>query len=72
MIPLNHLTKIISMVADIGDASILMGEEWTKDNLGKIALLLAQGVTSKSYLAGLQSFVDLFGAKPGQACKNSI
>ena len=55
------------MVADIGDA--LMGEEWTKDNLGKVALLLAQGVTSKSYLAGLQSFVDLFGAKPGQPAR---
>ena len=45
----------------------LMGEEWTKDNLLKVALLLSQGVTSKSYLAGLQSFVDLFGGKPGQA-----
>ena len=61
--------QIMSMVADIGDASLLMGEEWTKDNLGKVALLLAQGVTSKSYLAGLQSFVDLFGAKPGQGAR---
>ena len=61
--------QVLSMVADIGDASILMGEEWTKDNLGKVALLLAQGVTSKSYLAGLQSFVDLFGAKPGQPAR---
>ena len=54
------------MIADIGDASILMGEEWTKDNLLKMALLLSQGVTSKSYLAGMQSFVDLFSGKPGQ------
>ena len=61
--------QIMAMVADIGDASLLMGEEWTKDNLGKVALLLAQGVTSKSYLAGLQSFVDLFGAKPGQGAR---
>ena len=44
--------QIISMIADIGDASQLMGEEWTKDNLLKMALLLSQGVTSKSYLAG--------------------
>ena len=61
--------QVMSMIADIGDASLLMGEEWTKDNLLKVSLLLAQGVTSKSYLAGLQSFVDLFGAKPGQPAR---
>ena len=58
--------QIMSMIADIGDASQLMGEEWTKDNLLKMALLLSQGVTSKSYLAGMQSFVDIFSGKPGQ------
>ena len=61
--------QIMSMIADIGDASMLMGEEWTKDNLLKVALLLSQGVTSKSYLAGLQSFADLFGGKPGQPAR---
>ena len=61
--------QIMSMIADIGDASLLMGEEWTEDNLMKVALLLSQGVTSKSYLAGLQSFADLFGGKPGQASR---
>ena len=44
-----------------------MGEEWTEDNLQKLALVVAQGITSKSYLAGLQQFVDLFGGTPGQA-----
>ena len=61
--------QIMSMIADIGDASLLMGEEWTEDNLLKVALLLSQGVTSKSYLAGLQSFADLFGGKPGQPAR---
>ena len=61
--------QIMSMIADIGDASLLMGEEWTQDNLLKVSLLLSQGVTSKSYLAGLQSFADLFGGKPGQAAR---
>ena len=61
--------QIMSMIADIGDASLLMGEEWTEDNLLKVSLLLSQGVTSKSYLAGLQSFADLFGGKPGQASR---
>ena len=56
----------MSTVADVGDASQLMGEEWTENQLGKISLVVAQAVTSKSYLAGIQSFVDLFGAKPGQ------
>jgi len=57
---------IMSTVADIGDASELMGEEWTENELGKIALVVAQAVTSKSYLAGIQSFVDLFAGRPGQ------
>jgi len=57
---------IASTICDVGDASQLMGEEWTENQLGKISLVVAQAVTSKSYLAGLQSFVDLFGAKPGQ------
>ena len=61
--------QIFSMVADIGDASQLMGEEWTQDNLLKISLLLSQGVTSKSYLAGMQQFVDLVGGRPGQASR---
>ena len=43
-----------------------MGEEWAEDNLQKLALVIAQGITSKSYLAGLQQFVDLFAGRPGQ------
>jgi hypothetical protein len=57
---------IMSTIADVGDASELMGEEWTENQLGKISLVIAQAITSKSYLAGIQSFVDLFGARPGQ------
>ena len=56
---------ILSTVADIGDHSELMGEEWTKDNFQKLAVVLAQAVTSKSYLASMQDFVDLFAGKPG-------
>ena len=57
---------IMSTVADIGDASELMGEEWTESELQKISLVVAQAITSKSYLAGIQSFVDLFAGRPGQ------
>tara|TARA_Y100000593_G_scaffold50886_1_gene95650 strand:- start:782 stop:4480 length:3699 start_codon:yes stop_codon:yes gene_type:complete len=59
--------QILATIADIGDASQLMGEEWTEKQLLKVSLLLAQGITSKSYLAGMQQFVDLFGGRPGQA-----
>ena len=57
---------IMSTIADVGDASELMGEEWTERELQKISLVVAQAVTSKSYLAGIQSFVDLFAGRPGQ------
>ena len=57
---------IMSTVADVGDASELMGDEWTESQLQKISLVVAQAVSSKSYLAGIQSFVDLFGGRPGQ------
>ena len=57
------------MIADIGDHSELMGSEWTEQQLLKTGLVLAQGITSKSYLAGMQQFVDLFGGKPGQASR---
>ena len=58
---------ILSTIADVGDASQLMGEEWTERELQKIALVIAQGFTSKSYLAGMTQFVDLFAGREGQA-----
>ena len=56
----------MSTVADIGDASQLMGSEWTENELQKVSLVIAQAFTQKSYLAGMQQFVDLFSGKPGQ------
>ena len=50
---------------DIGDASQLMGEEWTEDQLQKAALITAQGLASKSYLQGMQLWVDAFGGQEG-------
>ncbi len=57
---------VMSTIADVGDASELMGDEWTEKELQKISLVVAQAITSKSYLAGIQSFVDLFAGRPGQ------
>ena len=58
--------QILTLIADVGDNSLLMGEEWTEDHLQKTALVLMQGISSKSYLAGMQQFVDLVAGKPGQ------
>ena len=58
--------QILALVGDIGDHTELMGEEWAEDRLMKLSMALASTVTSKSYLAGLQSFVDLFSGAPGQ------
>ena len=57
----------MTIIADIGDHSELMGSEWTEKQLLKTSLVLAQGVASKSYLAGMQQFVDLVAGRPGQA-----
>ena len=58
--------QILALVGDIGDHQQLMGEEWTEDSLLKLSMALANTASSKSYLAGMQSFVDLFSGKPGQ------
>ncbi len=60
-------SQIFSIIADIGDHSQLMGEEWTEKELLKTSLVVAQGIASKSYLAGMQQFVDLVAGRPGQA-----
>ena len=57
---------ILSTIADVGDASMLMGEEWTEKELQKISLVIAQAVSSKSYLSGIQQLVDLAAGRPGQ------
>ena len=54
------------MIGDIGDHQQLMGDEWVEDNLLKLGLIMAQGVASKSYLAGMTQFVELFSGRPGQ------
>ena len=59
--------QILALVGDIGDHQELMGEEWAEDRLLKLAMAMGSTVTSKSYLAGMQSFVDLFSGQPGQS-----
>ena len=61
--PFNNL---LSVVADIGDHMDLMGEEWAEQSFLKVSLAVAGSLTSKSYMAGMQQFVDLFSGNPGQ------
>lgn len=58
--------QILAIMGDIGDHQELMGEEWATDNFQKLSLVIAQGITSKSYMAGLQQFIELFSGRPGQ------
>ena len=57
---------ILSTIGDIGDHAEMMGPQWAEDHYRKLTVVLMQGLTSKSYIAGLQQFVDLFAGKPGQ------
>ena len=51
---------ILSTIGDIGDYSEQMGPEWSEKQFRKLATVMMQGLTSKSYLASMQQFVDLF------------
>ena len=57
---------IFSTIGDIGDYSLLMGEEWTEQQFQKVSLVIAQSISSKSYFAGIQQMVDMVAGRPGQ------
>ncbi len=61
--------QILAGIADVGDHLDGMGEEWVKTQYQKLALVIAQAATSKTYLTGLGQFVDLFAGKEGQTAK---
>ena len=56
--------QILTLVADIGDHSQLMGEQWTENKFQTLAAIIAEATTSKSYLSSLQDFVDLVSGDP--------
>ena len=57
---------ILSTIGDIGDHMNQMGPEWTEQQYRKLAVVIMQGLSSKSYLASIQQFVDLFAGREGQ------
>jgi len=56
--------QILTLVADIGDHSQLMGEEWTKNKFQQLTAIVAEGLTSKSYLSSMQEMVNLLSGDP--------
>ena len=57
---------ILSTIGDIGDHMNQMGPEWTEKQYRKLAVVVMQGLSQKSYLASIQQFVDLFAGREGQ------
>jgi len=60
---LEPFNTFLSLVADIGDASKEMGDDWTQDSLGRLGYLIGMNFTNKTFLAGMQQFIDLVQAK---------
>ena len=48
---------ILTTIVDIGDLGEEMGDEWTQEHLQKVSMVLAQAVTSKSYLQVYHSWL---------------
>lgn len=55
---------ILTTIADIGDYTEQKGEEWGENQLQKLAMIVGQSATSKSYLQGLSQLVDLVSGEP--------
>jgi hypothetical protein len=72
---LEPFNTFLSFVADVGDASNAMGEEWTNNQFSKAMHLITQNVTNKSFLAGLMNLNDLFtsqGQRAGSVAANLV
>ena len=68
---LEPFNNIFSSIADIGDNSQLMGSEWTEKRLQAVAFVLGRGLTSKTYMSGLDQLMQLIQLKPGAFSKTA-
>ena len=55
---------IFSSIADIGDNLELMGSDWAEKRLQAVAFVLGRGLTSKTYMSGLDNMMQLIQMKP--------
>jgi len=57
-------SNILASIADLGDNQELMGEKWVEQGLLGNAVIIAKGITSKTYLQGLQQLFSIFSNDP--------
>ena len=76
---LEPFNAIFSSIADIGDNIELMGSEWAEKRFQAVAFVLGRGLTSKTYMSGLDNMMQLVQMKPwawtktaGNVLNNSI
>ena len=66
---LEPYNTIFSSIADIGDNMELMGSEWAEKRLQAVAFVLGRGLTSKTYMSGLDQLMQVVQMKPGALSK---
>jgi hypothetical protein len=59
---LEPFNGFLAFVADVGDVSQEMGEEWTEKMLGRAWYLIQGNIINKSFFFGLGQLSDLFGS----------
>ena len=62
---LEPFNMIFSAIADVGDNLELMGSEWAEKRLQAVAFVLGRGLTSKTYMSGLDQLMQVVQLKPG-------
>ena len=62
---------LFSSIADIGDNLELMGSEWAEKRLQAVAFVLGRGLTSKTYMSGLDQLMQVVQMKPGSMTKTA-
>ena len=62
---LEPFNVIFSAIADIGDNIELMGSEWAEKRLQAVGFVLGRGLTSKTYMSGLDQLMQVVQMKPG-------
>ena len=61
---LEPFNMIFSAISDIGDNIELMGSEWAEKRFQAVAFVLGRGLTSKTYMSGLDNMMQLVQMKP--------
>ena len=67
---LEPFNVIFSAIADVGDNIELMGTEWAEKRLQAVAFVLGRGLTSKTYMSGLDQLMQVVQMKPGALTKS--